>query len=206
MKRSWFLLSPAALLLLSGCELPNMFDKPDSVTIVDPDTVYVQGLSFARVAGFEGIEATDFANSVKANTAAHTYAAPLGMDEATFMQTMAAFDLYLIDSKAKRAYPDNISVSSADGAMPDDEQFTSQLAADGAKRVQVDHVETDIGEVTTATFTLRVGRRTAYGEAILVDHHGPVVITCSSSRAKGAARLADQVLDTLDESASPYAD
>lgn len=200
------MLLSAVLLLLSGCTMPNMFDKPDAVTIVDPDTIYVQGLSFAREDGFEGIEAADLANSAKANTYADTYAASLGMDRATFIRTTAEFDLYLIDSKAKGTYPDNISVSSSDGAMPDDDQLTSQFAAVGAERLQVDHVETDIGEVTTATFTLRVGRRTAYGEAILVDHHGPVVITCSSRKAKGAARLALQILDTLDESASPYAD
>ena len=194
------------MVLLSGCELPNLFDKPDEVTIVDPNTVYVQGLSFARAPGFQEVKAADLVNGAQADADAQKYAASLGMDKAAFIRLMSSYDLYLIDRKVKRAYPDNISVSSPGGAMPDDKALASQFAAIGATRVNVDHVKTDLGEVTTATFMLRVGRRAAYGEVILVDHHGPVVITASSSKPKGATKLAKQILDSLEASASPFAD
>src|SRR3954454_23004176 len=114
--------------MTSACQVPNIYDKPDAIAVVVGDTVYVQGVRFARAPRLHEVRPDQAGDGPRARR----FAASLGLDERAFARTVASCDLYLLDTAAKRPYADNITVSGSDGAKPDDDELEMQLGDLGA--------------------------------------------------------------------------
>jgi hypothetical protein len=194
-KRS-LLVVPGLLLALAACDLTDSDDKGASS---DADRWSVDGISFAKPKGFDKIDADTVAGAAAGDKNVAAIAEDMGMSAEALSQVMAQFDLYLVKLDKTAAFANNVSVADPDGAMPSDEQLRMQMQSIGAKVREIAKVDTDLGKVTTATYTLDAGGVSVYGEAIFIDEDGAVVITTTTASKKLTDRVSTGILDTLDE-------
>lgn len=188
---------PVLVLALGACAFPDL--TPEKEPSIDPNTVQVDGVSFARPVGFREIDPDQLAAVAVGNADVADLAESMGMDPSAMGALLKSVDLYLVKQAGLQGYADNVSVSEPGGAMPGDKALKAQFGAIGAKAVKIGHVKTDLGKVTTATYTLGAGRKAVAGQAIVVDADDVVVISVSTGSRAATKALAKSILTTLDE-------
>ena len=164
-----------------------------------PNVVSVDGVSFARPLRFLEVDRDDLASDLSGNAMVSELARSMRMDAAALAEVIESFDLYLARKPGRRGYADNVTVASPGGAAPSAKDLKAQLVAVGAKNVRVGHAETDLGRVTTGTYSLPVGKMTAQGKVIVVDADETLLITVTTSARSRTKNLAKGILKTLDE-------
>jgi hypothetical protein len=191
------LLVPVLALVLGACSGSDFDLNPDEA--VDPNVVSVEGVSFARPLGFLEIDRDDLSSDLAGNPVASELARSMHLDAAALAQVIETFDLYLAKKPGRRGFADNVSVASPGGAAPGPKELKAQFVESGAKNVRVGKAETDLGQVTTGTYSLRIGKVIAQGEVIVVDADETLFIAVTTNARSRTKRLAKGILETLAE-------
>lgn len=168
-----------------------------SAPAADTQTVSSSGFSFAVPSDFSEVAASDV------NGDDSTYADladRLGVTTEQFDQAIKSVDLFLFsDDGPTDGFLDNINVIEQQGELPGDDELEAQFGQLGATGIEIEHTDTDAGEVADITYDLEVSGQQIAGRGILVstDDGSVVTITVSAGERDTADEIGDQIVDTL---------
>jgi len=182
------------LAALSGCA-----DSRQTGGEVDTRRWAVDGLSFENPHGYKKLDVGEVADTATDVDGVDDVADSMGIPSNTLVEMMKQVDLYLVGAVSAPGFADNVSVVEQPGRVPGEEELKTQFAAIGAKLADYETVDTDLGEVVAASYSLKAGKVNVEGETLIVDVDGAVFITITSSERATTDEVAEGILETLAE-------
>jgi hypothetical protein len=174
-------------------------DSDDTGGSVESRRWSVDGLSFDNPHGYKKLDGDTVADAASGNSDVEDVADDMGIPADAMVDMIGQFDLYLVGASSAPGFADNVTVVEQPGKVPTKKELEAQFEAVGAVLLGYAHVDTDLGEVVAATYSLNAGKVHIEGETIVADLDGPVLVTVTSSERATTDKVAKGILDTLDE-------
>lgn len=170
---------------------------PASSAAADTQTVTSSGFAFDVPTDFSEIDASDVDGD---DSTYADLADRLGVTIEQFDQAIQAVDLFLFsDDGPKDGFLDNINVIEQQGELPGDDELEAQFGQLGATGIEIEHSDTDAGEVADITYDLEVSGQQVAGRGMLLstDDGSVVTITVSAGERDTADQIGGVIVDTL---------
>lgn len=188
MRRLAFLLVTA--LFASACSVPNITQADDDA-LVENTRIKVSGIKFDRPEGWRTLDKKWLKKTAASKVKAHDVAMSLGLTDKQFRKVKKTIDLYVVDEERNTLGAfDLVTVVDLGEKDPPAAMVDARTAR---------HVDTAVGDVVTATFTLGSRKRVVEAQTLVVDADGTLVITVAAATRETVTSLADGILATLAE-------
>jgi hypothetical protein len=200
MGRVWLAALAGIVALTAGCS-----DDAEPETESDNQSLRVAavGVSFEVPASWQVVDPERLKgnNAQKELLQPAADAAGVPIDEFV-QQSLANYDLYLVDTEARGELANTMSVFITKSGFPEDSQLEQALVETlGATVGQILHVQTAFGDTVSLEFELptSISAEPLQGRSLWIPADKPVSITVSSPDRALTDALAQQVLDTLEK-------